>query len=48
MDLERGDRKIKELLKDWSSMRMQLPAIQRPYVWRIRQTLNLLDSIYRG
>jgi hypothetical protein len=48
MDLERGERKLKELMKDWSSMRMQLPAFQRPYVWRIRQTLNLLDSIYRG
>ena len=27
---------------------MQLPAFQRPYVWKIRQTLNLLDSIFRG
>ena len=35
-------------MKDYSNMRMQLPAFQRPYVWRIRQTLNLLDSIYRG
>lgn len=37
-----------ELLRKFDTGAYQLPAFQRPFVWRVRQTLNLLDSLLRG
>ena len=39
---------LQELLRKFNTGEYQLPAFQRPFVWRIRQTLNLLDSLLRG
>lgn len=39
---------LDELLRRYDVGEYQLPAFQRPFVWRIRQTLNLLDSLLRG
>ncbi len=39
---------LHELLRKFDAGEYQLPAFQRPFVWRIRQTLNLLDSLLRG
>ena len=39
---------LQELLRKYNAGEYQLPAFQRPFVWRPRQTLNLLDSLFRG
>jgi hypothetical protein len=39
---------LDELIRRFNVGEYQLPAFQRPFVWRIRQTLNLLDSLIRG
>ena len=39
---------LKQLLQEFDSGDLQLPAFQRPFVWNVRQTLNLLDSLLRG
>lgn len=39
---------LQELLRRFDAGEYQLPAFQRPYVWKARQTLNLLDSLVRG
>jgi hypothetical protein len=39
---------LQELLRKFDTGAYQLPAFQRPFVWRVRQTLNLLDSLLRG
>ena len=39
---------LEELLRKFDAGEYQLPAFQRPFVWKPRQTLNLLDSLLRG
>jgi hypothetical protein len=39
---------LRNLIKQFNTGEIALPPWQRPYVWRIRQTLNLLDSLHRG
>lgn len=39
---------LQELLRKYHVGEYQLPAFQRPYIWRPRQMLNLLDSLLRG
>jgi hypothetical protein len=39
---------LQELLRKFNKGEYQLPAFQRLFVWKIRQTLNLLDSLLRG
>lgn len=48
LDLSSTTVPLQELLRRFDSGEYQLPAFQRPFVWRIRQTLNLLDSLLRG
>jgi hypothetical protein len=47
MDIQQGSRTVKSLIRSWGDGDIQLPPFQRPYVWQIRKTLNLLDSLYR-
>ena len=39
--------KISSLLDQLDSEEIQLPAIQRKYVWKRKQVQNLMDSIYK-
>lgn len=39
---------LQELLRRFHAGEYQLPAFQRPFVWKVRQTLMLLDSLWRG
>ncbi len=39
---------LEELLRKFHAGEYQLPAFQRPFVWKPRQTLNLLDSLLKG
>ena len=39
---------LQELLRKFNLGEYQLPPFQRPFVWKIRQTLNLQDSLLRG
>lgn len=39
---------LQELLERFDQGEYRLPAFQRPFVWKARQTLNLLDSLLRG
>jgi hypothetical protein len=47
MEVQPGSKTIQALMRDWNDGDMQLPPFQRPYVWPIRKTLNLLDSLHR-
>jgi len=47
MEIQNGNRKLKHLILEFNEGNIQLPPFQRPYVWKIRKTLNLLDSLYR-
>ncbi len=47
MDVQQGTKTIQSLMRSWKAGDIQLPPFQRPYVWQIRKTLNLLDSLYR-
>lgn len=40
--------KIKDLISEMSRGNIQIPEIQRSYVWKRSQIAKLLDSIYRG
>ena len=48
MEIQQGQRTVKSLIREFNDGMIQLPPFQRPYVWKIRKTLNLLDSLYRG
>ncbi|MGO8733603.1 MAG: DUF262 domain-containing protein [Terriglobia bacterium] len=48
MEIQQGQRTVKSLIGEFNAGDIQLPPFQRPYVWKIRKTLNLLDSLYRG
>lgn len=44
----RREAKVSELV-DWIQRRhLQLPEMQRQYVWRAPRVRDLLDSLYRG
>lgn len=47
MEIQQSSRTVKSLIRSWGKGDIQLPPFQRPYVWQIRKTLNLLDSLYR-
>ena len=48
MEIQQGHRTLRSLIQDFNDGKIQVPPFQRPYVWKIRKTLNLLDSLYRG
>ena len=48
LNLDSSTLPMKDLLVKFHNGGYQLPAFQRPFVWKIRQTLNLLDSLIRG
>jgi len=39
--------KIRTLLDKLASEEIQIPELQRKYVWKRKQIRNLLDSIYK-
>ena len=39
---------ILDLVKEFERGQMQLPEMQRGYVWKSTQVRDLLDSLYRG
>ena len=39
---------IIDLVKEFERGQMQLPEMQRGYVWKSTQVRDLLDSLYRG
>lgn len=47
MDIQSGTKTVQSLIRSWKDGDIQLPPFQRGYVWQIRKTLNLLDSLYR-
>ena len=47
MDVQPSTKTIQSLIRSWANGDIQIPPFQRPYVWPIRKTLNLLDSLYR-
>ncbi len=47
MEVQPSTKTIQSLIRSWENGDLQLPPFQRPYVWQIRKTLNLLDSLYR-
>jgi uncharacterized protein with ParB-like and HNH nuclease domain len=42
-----GETDLRGLMRDWNRGDIQVPPFKRAYVWKIRKTLNLLDSLYR-
>ena len=48
MEIQQGQRTVNSLMREFNDGTIQLPPFQRPYVWKIRKTLNLLDSLLRG
>ena len=47
MEIQQTSKTVKSLIRNWGEGDIQVPPFQRPYVWQIRKTLNLLDSLYR-
>jgi hypothetical protein len=47
MEIQQGQKTINSLMREFNEGKIQLPPFQRPYVWKIRKTLNLLDSLFR-
>ena len=39
---------IEDILTDIDRGEVKIPKFQRPFVWRIEQALNLLDSLASG
>jgi hypothetical protein len=48
MEIQQGQKTVNSLMREFNDGTIQLPPFQRPYVWKIRKTLNLLDSLFRG
>ena len=48
MNFEPRQRKLRDLVKDFSSGAILLPQFQRDYVWPVNKIRNLLDSLLRG
>lgn len=47
MEIQQGSKTVQSLIRSWKDGDIQVPPFQRAYVWKIRKTLNLLDSLYR-
>ncbi len=48
MNFEPRQRKLRDLVRDFSTGGTQLPQFQRDYVWPVNKIRNLLDSLLRG
>ena len=48
MNFEPRQRKLRDLVKDFSTGGILLPQFQRDYVWTVNKIRNLLDSLLRG
>ena len=46
-ELERTDKPVTLLVKELKSGVLGVPEIQRDYVWKSQQAIDLLDSMYR-
>lgn len=46
-ELERTDKQASLLVKELKSGSLGVPEIQRDYVWKIQQAIDLIDSMYR-
>lgn len=46
--MKKVDISVGQLVDEVKSGEIQLPVMQRRYVWRAKQVRDLLDSLYRG
>ena len=48
MEIQQGQKTVNSLMREFNDGTIQVPPFQRAYVWKIRKTLNLLDSLFWG
>ena len=46
-ELERTDKEAISLVRELKTGVLGVPEIQRDYVWKVQQAIDLLDSMYR-
>lgn len=48
MKFQTTTRSLRELVNEFHSGNILLPQFQRDYVWKVKNILNLLDSLLKG